>query len=80
MGYFIAYKNLYSTWLKSSNDFDVGDVRNALNLLTLLISKNDKALLKESLTLYKRACPTLAIALLPRPKPSASCINSSKTF
>lgn len=46
VGYFIAYPNLYSTWLKRGNDFNVGDVRDALNAFTRLISENDKALFK----------------------------------
>lgn len=44
VGYFIAYDNLYSTWLARGNDFNVGDVRDALNAFTRLISPTDKAL------------------------------------
>ena len=31
LGYFISYKNLFSTWLAKGNDFDVSDVTDALN-------------------------------------------------
>ncbi|HAE61348.1 MAG TPA: type I restriction-modification system subunit M [Eubacteriaceae bacterium] len=31
LGYFIAYENLFSTWLKKGNDFDISDVRDALS-------------------------------------------------
>lgn len=31
MGYFIAYDNLFSTWLAMGNDFDVKNVRDALS-------------------------------------------------
>ena len=31
LGYFIAYNNLFSTWLSKGNDFDVSDVTDALN-------------------------------------------------
>lgn len=31
LGYFIAYDNLFSTWLAKGNDFDVSDVTDALN-------------------------------------------------
>lgn len=31
LGYFIAYDNLFSTWLAKGNDFDVKDVRDALS-------------------------------------------------
>lgn len=44
IGYFIAHDHLYSTWLARGNDFNVGDVRDALNAFTRLISPTDKAL------------------------------------
>lgn len=31
LGYFIAYDNLFSTWLSKGNDFDISDVTDALN-------------------------------------------------
>lgn len=31
LGYFIAYENLFSTWLKKGNDFDISNVRDALS-------------------------------------------------
>ena len=31
LGYFISYKNLFSTWLAKGSDFDVSDVTDALN-------------------------------------------------
>lgn len=31
IGYFISYDNLFSTWLKKGNDFDVSNVRDALS-------------------------------------------------
>lgn len=31
LGYFISYKNLFSTWLSKGSDFDVSDVRDALS-------------------------------------------------
>ncbi len=31
LGYFIAYNNLFSTWLAKGNDFDIKDVRDALS-------------------------------------------------
>lgn len=44
VGYFIAYDHLYSTWLAKGNDFNVGDVRDALSSFARLISANDQAL------------------------------------
>ncbi len=41
IGYFIDYKNLFSTWLKDKN-FDVSNVTDALNAFNRLIAKNYK--------------------------------------
>ena len=38
LGCFIAYKNLFSTWLAKGSDFNVGDVRDALSAFNRLIS------------------------------------------
>ena len=39
LGYFIAYKDLFSTWLDKKRDFDVSDVRDALSAFSRLINK-----------------------------------------
>lgn len=41
-GYFIEYKNLFSTWLKEGSDFDVSNVTDALSSFTRLINKDHK--------------------------------------
>ena len=41
-GYFISYKNLFSTWLKMGADFDVSNVRDALSAFNRLINENHK--------------------------------------
>lgn len=38
LGYFIGYKNLFSTWLAKGSDFNVGDVRDALSAFNRLIN------------------------------------------
>ena len=38
LGYFIEYKNLFSTWLAKGSDFNVGDVRDALSAFNRLIN------------------------------------------
>ena len=38
IGYFIAYKDLFSTWLEKGSDFDVGNVRDALSAFSRHIS------------------------------------------
>ncbi len=42
IGYFIAYENLFSTWLERGSDFDVSDVRRALTAFDRLISPSHK--------------------------------------
>lgn len=42
IGYFIAYKDLYSTWLSMGKDFDVSNVRDALSAFNRLIDSNYK--------------------------------------
>lgn len=42
LGYFIAYDNLYSTWLSKDYDFEIANVRDALSAFTRLISPSHK--------------------------------------
>lgn len=42
IGYFIAYKNLYSTWIAQGNNFDVANVTDALSAFSRLISPTHK--------------------------------------
>ena len=42
IGYFIAYKDLFSTWLTMGKDFDVSNVRDALSAFSRLISNSHK--------------------------------------
>lgn len=42
VGYFIAYDNLYSTWLEKGRDFDVSNVMDALSAFSRLISPTHK--------------------------------------
>lgn len=42
VGYFIAYNNLFSTWLKMGSDFSVVCVRDALSAFSRLINGNHK--------------------------------------
>ncbi len=44
LGYFIAYENLFSTWLEKGSDFDVSNVRDALSAFERLIHTNHKKL------------------------------------
>lgn len=42
IGYFIAYRDLFSTWLSMGKDFDVSNVRDALSAFSRLISNTHK--------------------------------------
>ncbi|WP_244280043.1 type I restriction-modification system subunit M [Paenibacillus alginolyticus] len=42
VGYFIAYKDLFSTWLKMGKDFDVSNVTDALSAFNRLINPSYK--------------------------------------
>lgn len=44
IGYFIAYDNLFSTWINKGKDFDVANVRDALSAFSRLISPKHKKL------------------------------------
>lgn len=44
LGYFIAYDNLFSTWLNKGKKFDVSNVRDALSAFSRLISEKCKKL------------------------------------
>ncbi|MBF9669071.1 type I restriction-modification system subunit M [Bifidobacterium dentium] len=41
-GYFIAYENLFSTWVRKGNDFEISDVRDALSAFSRNISPAHK--------------------------------------
>lgn len=42
LGYFIAYENLYSTWLSAGLDFDVSNVTDALSAFSRLVDPNHR--------------------------------------
>ena len=42
LGYFIAYDNLFSTWIKKGKDFSVANVRDALSAFSRMISDSHK--------------------------------------
>ena len=46
LGYFIAYENLYSTWMDKDFDFQIANVRDALSAFTRLISPTHKKVFK----------------------------------
>lgn len=77
IGYFIAYKDLFSTWLTMGKDFDVSNVRDALSAFSRLISNSHKRVIKGYLKKYlipcKQAFPNLAIAPVHKRKQLVGC-------
>lgn len=49
-GYFIEYKNLYSTWITKGDKFDISDVNTALNAFNRLIADDYKRLFENIFT------------------------------
>jgi type I restriction enzyme M protein len=47
IGYFIAYKDLFSTWISKGSDFEVANVRDALSAFSRLIDVNHKKLFED---------------------------------
>lgn len=47
IGYFIAYNNLFSTWLKNKTNFDVSNVTDALSAFDRLIDNNYSKVFKD---------------------------------
>ena len=74
IGYFIAYSDLFTTWLGMGKDFDVSNVRDALSAFNRLISPTHKrACLKKSSIRWKPDFPSWATAPARRPRRSADC-------
>ena len=67
IGYFISYDNLFSTWLEKGDDFNIANVRDALNAFDLNIEETYKKILKTSLRLCSLVFPNWVIQLKNRP-------------
>lgn len=72
LGYFIAYDNLFSTWLSKGRDFSVQDVRDALSAFSRLINTTHKKYLRESLIPFKPDCQNWVTVLLLSPRLSVT--------
>lgn len=67
LGYFISYKDLFSTWIHLGSDFSVDNVRTALSSFTRLISPSHKKYLKGFLIPSRRDFPSWVKTLSPKP-------------
>ena len=79
LGYFIAYDNLFSTWLAKGSDFSVQDVRDALSAFSRLINPTHK-FLRASLIPFKQVCLSWVTVLLRNLNLSATLFSLSKIF
>ena len=71
LGYFIAYKDMFSTWLNMGSDFDISHVRNALSAFERNISQTHKRI-------FARIFDTLAGGLSKLGENSASQTKAVK--
>lgn len=62
IGYFIAYNDLFSTWLKMGSSFDVANVRDALSAFSRLINPTHKKVFEGIFIHFKQVLASLAIA------------------
>ena len=60
LGYFIAYNNLFSTWIEKKNDFTTGDVTDALSAFDRIVAKDKNTAHKK---LFNNIFRTLQIGL-----------------
>ena len=58
IGYFIAYENLFSTWLAKGSDFNVGNVRDALSAFSRLINPTHKKVFEKIFDTANRSFQT----------------------
>ena len=50
LGYFISYKNLFSTWLVMGNEFNVGNVRDGISAFNRMINSTHKKVFNKIFT------------------------------
>lgn len=50
LGYFISYDNLFSTWLKMGNEFNVGNVRDGISAFNRMINSTHKKVFNKIFT------------------------------
>ena len=60
LGYFISYKDLFSTWIRLGSDFSVDNVRTALSSFSRLISPSHKKVFEGILIPLRRDFPNWA--------------------
>ena len=78
LGYFIAYDNLFSTWIDPKSDFDESNVRDALSAFSRLISPNHKKLFEGIFTTLETGLSKLGESASKRTKAISDLLHLIK--
>ena len=79
IGYFIAYDNLFSTWLAKGKDFDISNIRDALSAFSRLIDKNYKKLFEGIFDTLETGLSKLGTTAAQQTKAARDLINIIKS-
>ncbi|WP_151194106.1 type I restriction-modification system subunit M [Cysteiniphilum sp. JM-1] len=80
LGYFIAYDNLFSTWIDSKSDFDESNVRDALSAFSRLIHTNHKKLFEGIFTTLETGLSKLGESASKRTKAISDLLHLIKSI
>lgn len=80
LGYFIAYDNLFSTWVDPKSDFDESNVRDALSAFSRLISSTYKKLFEGIFTTLETGLSKLGESAGKRTKAISELLNLIKSI
>lgn len=73
LGYFFDYENLYSTWLKMGNDFNVAHVRDGLAVFNRNIAQERKLVFDGIFTALETGLSKLGTIATAKPMAIRSC-------
>ncbi|EEX38525.1 type I restriction-modification system subunit M [Vibrio metschnikovii] len=80
LGYFIAYDNLFSTWIDPTHDFDESNVRDALSAFSRLISPTYKKLFEGIFTTLEKGLSQLGESAGKRTKAISDLLHLIKSI
>jgi len=80
LGYFIAYDNLFSTWVDPKHDFDESNVRDALSAFSRLISPTHKKLFEGIFTTLETGLSKLGESAGKRTKAISDLLHLIKSI
>ncbi|WP_193161607.1 type I restriction-modification system subunit M [Microbulbifer hainanensis] len=80
LGYFIAYNNLFSTWIDPTSNFDESNVRDALSAFSRLISPNHKKLFEGIFTTLETGLSKLGESAGKRTKAISDLLHLIKSI